>query len=482
MDSQYQLYIGGKWVDSKNRFEVRNPANGQVLASVPDADVSQMAQAIESAVQVERYWAQRPAQERSRILMDASRLMRERKEELAKILTSEEGKPLTEARGEILYAASFLDWFAEEGKRIYGDTIPANSPDKRILVFKQPVGVCLAITPWNFPSAMITRKLGPALAAGCPVIVKPSELTPLSALEIAKIFEEAGLPQGVLSIIVGRDAAGLTEVAMEDPRVRKISFTGSTEVGKHLMQQAASTVKRVSLELGGHAPFIVFPDADLDQAVKQAVVAKMRGMGETCVAANRFYVHEKIMESFAEKMASHFRSMKVGNGLEAEVQVGPLVNKETLEKVERHVEDAVNNGAIVVTGGRRAEIPGGFFYEPTVLTHTDDSMILSREETFGPVAPLFSFCSEREVIEKANQTPSGLAAYFFTRDVGRVFRLSEQLDYGILGANDGLPSTAQAPFGGMKESGLGREGSKYGLEEYLEIKYISLGGIQGKSD
>lgn len=414
--------------------------------------------------------------------MDASRLMRERKEELAKILTSEEGKPLTEARGEILYAASFLDWFAEEGKRIYGDTIPANSPDKRILVFKQPVGVCLAITPWNFPSAMITRKLGPALAAGCPVIVKPSELTPLSALEIAKIFEEAGLPQGVLSIIVGRDAAGLTEVAMEDPRVRKISFTGSTEVGKHLMQQAASTVKRVSLELGGHAPFIVFPDADLDQAVKQAVVAKMRGMGETCVAANRFYVHEKIMESFAEKMASHFRSMKVGNGLEAEVQVGPLVNKETLEKVERHVEDAVNNGAIVVTGGRRAEIPGGYFYEPTVLTHTDDSMILSREETFGPVAPLFSFCSEREVIEKANQTPSGLAAYFFTRDVGRVFRLSEQLDYGILGANDGLPSTAQAPFGGMKESGLGREGSKYGLEEYLEIKYISLGGIQGKSD
>ncbi|MCL6633922.1 MAG: NAD-dependent succinate-semialdehyde dehydrogenase, partial [Alicyclobacillus herbarius] len=374
------------------------------------------------------------------------------------------------------YAASFLDWFAEEGLRIYGDTIPSSSPDKRLLVIKRPVGITAAITPWNFPAAMITRKLGPALAAGCTMIIKPSELTPLSAFEMARIFEEVGLPKGVLSVVVGTDAPALAKVIMEDFRVRKVSFTGSTEVGKILMRQAADTVKRVSMELGGHAPFLVFADADLDAAVDNAVSCKMRGMGETCVSANRIYVQRPIYDEFVRKLADRMGSMQVGNGLEEGVTVGPLIEPAAIEKVKRHVEDALAKGARLVVGGKAKEGPG-WFYAPTVLADVNHSMLITKEETFGPVAAVLPFDTEEEVVRYANDTVYGLAAYYFTRDVGRVFRLAERLQYGILGANDGIPSTAQAPFGGVKESGIGREGSKYGIAEYLDIKYVSLGGI-----
>ncbi|WP_027415534.1 NAD-dependent succinate-semialdehyde dehydrogenase [Aneurinibacillus terranovensis] len=473
----YPLYIGGNWVDNKKKYDVINPATEEVIAQVPNGGPEEMKQAIEAAVHVQSDWADTVASERARILSDAAKLMRERTEKLARIMTLEEGKPLAESRGEIAYAASFFEWFAEEAKRIYGDTIPSNSKDKRILVMKRPVGVTAAITPWNFPAAMITRKIGPAFAAGCTMIVKPSELTPLSALEIAKIFEEVGLPKGVLSIVVGTDPVELTRVLMDDVRVRKISFTGSTSVGKLLMKQAADTMKRVSFELGGHAPFIVFPDADLDEAVSHAVLAKMRGMGETCVAANRFYVHEEISELFTEKLALRLEAMKVGNGLEEGVSVGPLIEPSAVRKVDEHVQDAIMKGAKLIVGGNRAGLEKGYFYPPTLLSNVNEEMKVSCEETFGPVAAILPFSTEEEVIQKANSTRYGLAAYFFTRDVGRLFRLAERLEYGILGANDGLPSTAQAPFGGVKESGLGREGSKYGIEEYLDIKYISLGGI-----
>lgn len=473
---RYSLFIGGNWTDghSGETFDIINPATEEVIATVPNASPADMQTAIEAAVAVQPEWADTLASERAHILQKAATLMRQRAESLARIMTMEEGKPLSEARGEIAYAASFLEWFAEEGKRIYGDTIPSSSRHKRIIVLKRPVGVTAAITPWNFPAAMITRKLGPALAAGCTMVVKPSELTPLSALEIARVFEDAGLPKGVLSVVAGTDAPSLAKVIMDDSRVRKVSFTGSTEVGKILMRQAADTVKRISLELGGHAPFIVFEDADLDAAVDNAAICKMRGMGETCVSANRFYVHRSILEAFTKKLAARLSSMQVGNGLDEGVLVGPLIEPAAVEKVEHHVRDAISKGAKLVTGGSRHG-DRGYFFEPTVLTDVNHSMVITQEETFGPVAAVLPFDTEEEVIRAANNTPYGLAAYYFTRDVGRVIRLAEQLEYGILGANDGLPSTAQAPFGGIKASGIGREGSKYGIEEYLDIKYLSLG-------
>lgn len=473
-----RLFIGGEWSDaySGETFNITNPATEEVIAQVPNAGPEDMKRAIEAAVQAQSKWADEPASVRAKILLTAANLMREQANKLAKLMTLEEGKPLAEAEGEVAYAASFLEWFSEEAKRIYGETVPANTPDKRILVIKRPVGLCLAITPWNFPAAMITRKAGPALAAGCTMVVKPSELTPLTALAIAKIFEEAGLPRGVLSIVVGKDPVPLVKVAMDDFRVRKVSFTGSTAVGKILMKQAADTVKRVSFELGGQAPFIVFADADLDAAVDNAVVAKMRSMGESCVAANRIYVHQSIVEEFTKRLASKMSSLKVGNGLDEGVNVGPLVESAAVEKVARHVADATEKGAAIVTGGQRGANVG-YFFQPTVLAHVTDSMLVTQEETFGPVAAVLSFDTEEEVIERANDTRHGLAAYYFTRDIGRVLRLAEKLEYGILGANDGLPSTAQAPFGGMKESGLGREGSHLGIDEYLDVKYISLGGI-----
>lgn len=477
--SEYALFIDGRWRDARagRRFAVENPADGSVVAELPDAGPEDMADAVAAAVRAQADWADRPAHERGAMLLRVADAMRAQSEELARLMTMEEGKPLADARGEIAYAASFLEWFGQEADRVYGDVLAVNDPGKRLFVFKRPVGVTAAITPWNFPAAMITRKLGPALAAGCTMVIKPSELTPLSALAMARLFEAAGLPPGVLSVVPGQDAPALAGVVMADARVRKVSFTGSTEVGQILMRQAADTVKRLSLELGGHAPMIVFDDADLDLAVDQAVIAKMRGMGETCVSPNRFYVQRSIAPRFGRAMAERLGAMRVGNGLEDGVQVGPLVEAAAVTKVERHVEDAVRGGAELVLGGRRTDGPG-HFYLPTVLAGVRDDMLVSREETFGPVVPLSVFDDEDEAVRRANDTPYGLAAYFFTRDAARVMRLADHLEYGILGANDGLPSNARAPFGGLKASGFGREGGRYGIDEYLDVKYMSLGGIR----
>jgi len=477
-----QAYIDGAWVDADDgaTFAVTDPATGAVIATVPRMGAAETRRAIAAADVALRGWRRRTAKERATIMRAWADLMMRHQRDLAVLLTAEQGKPLAEAMGEIAYAASFLEWFGEEAKRVYGDTIPQHQGDKRIVVLKEPIGVCAGITPWNFPTAMITRKAAPALSAGCTMVLKPAEQTPLSALALLVLAERAGLPAGVLSVVTG-DAADAPAIGGEltgNPTVRKLGFTGSTEVGKLLMAQCAGTVKKVSLELGGNAPFIVFDDADLDAAVEGALICKFRNTGQTCISANRLLVQDGVFDHFAERFGAAVRRLTVGPGTEAGVQSGPLIDEPALEKVERHIADATSKGAeVVVGGGRHAR--GGTFFEPTLLTGVTMDMAMSNEETFGPVAGLQRFTTEDEAIAIANDTPYGLAAYFYARDIGRVWRVSEGLEYGIVGLNTGLISTEVAPFGGMKESGIGREGSKYGLDEWLEVKYVCMGGIDG---
>ncbi len=474
-----QCYVDGEWVggDTDRRLAVHNPATGELLGHVPALGRAETAGAIGAAERAWPGWRNLTASERSRILRRWYDLILEHREDLAAIMTAEQGKPLAEARGEIVYGANFVEWFAEEAKRVYGDTIPMSQPGKRIIVIKQPVGVCAAITPWNFPSAMITRKAAPALAAGCPVVVKPAAQTPFSALALARLAQEAGIPAGIFNVITG-PAREIGAELTENPVVRKLSFTGSTEVGKLLMGACASTVKKISLELGGHAPFLVFDDADLDEAVQGAIASKYRNSGQTCVCANRFIVQEGIYDAFAEKLIRAVRdNLRVGNGFDEGVNQGPLIDLNAVRKVEEQIEDALAKGARIGCGGRRLG-ESGFFFEPTILLDVTPEMRIAREETFGPVAPLFSFATEEEAVAMANDTPYGLASYFYSRDVGRVWRLAEALEYGMVGINTGIMSTEAAPFGGIKESGIGREGSKYGMDEYLELKYLCLGGIE----
>jgi succinate-semialdehyde dehydrogenase / glutarate-semialdehyde dehydrogenase len=473
-------YIGGEWVeaDSGATFPVVNPATGEELAQIPRMGADETRRAIEAAQDAYPRWRATLAKDRARILRRWADLMIEHRDDLALLLTTEQGKPLAESRLEIEYAASFLEWFGEEAKRVYGDTIPTYMKDRRVVVTKEPVGVTAGITPWNFPSAMITRKAAPAIAAGCTMVLKPAEQTPLSALAVAKLAEEAGLPAGVFNVVTGDadDAPAIGGEMTSNPIVRKLGFTGSTEVGKLLMEQCARQVKKVSLELGGNAPFIVFDDADLDEAVAGALLCKYRNSGQTCISANRIFVQESVHDLFLRRLTEAVTALKVGAGTEPEVSVGPLIDNQALAKVERHVADALAGGAELVTGGDRHE-RGHTFFQPTVLSGVTASMAMTAEETFGPVAGVGSFAAEQEAIEVANATPYGLAAYFYSRDVGRIWRVSEALEYGIVGINTGFISTEVAPFGGMKESGIGREGSKYGIEEWLELKYLALGGI-----
>ena len=473
-----QCYVDGGWLDADSRktIPVNNPATGEVLGSVPRMGGQETRHAVEAAERAWPAWRAKTAKERAVILRKWFDLMMAGQEDLAQILTAEQGKPLAEARGEIAYGASFIEWFAEEGKRAYGDMIPPHQADKRILVMKQPIGVCALITPWNFPNAMITRKAGPALAAGCTVVIKPASQTPYSALAMAELGERAGIPKGVLNIITG-DSKAIGAELCANPIVRKLSFTGSTETGRILMKQSADTVKKLSLELGGNAPFIVFDDADLDAAVEGALASKYRNAGQTCVCANRLYVQDSVYDKFAAKLTEKVKAFKVGPGTEPGVMIGPLIDEPGVEKVEKHVADALGKGAKTLLGGKRHE-RGGLFFQPTVLANVTPDMLVSHEETFGPVAPLIRFKTEDEVIRLANDTEFGLCGYFYSRDVGRIFRVAERMETGIVGANVGIISTEVAPFGGVKQSGLGREGSKYGLEEYLEVKYLLLGGIQ----
>jgi succinate-semialdehyde dehydrogenase/glutarate-semialdehyde dehydrogenase len=473
-------YVDGAWcgADGGATFPVTNPAGGALLAVVPDMGVAETRRAIAAADAAWPAWRGKTAKERAAILRKWFELMLAHADDLALLMTSEQGKPLAEAKGEVAYAASFVEWFAEEAKRVYGDTIPATQADKRLIVVKQPIGVCAAITPWNFPAAMITRKVAPALAAGCTVVVKPAEQTPLSALALAELAHRAGFPPGVFNVVTGA-AASAPKIGGEltgNPTVRKLSFTGSTEVGRLLMAQCAPTVKKVSFELGGNAPLIVFDDADLDAAVEGALASKYRNTGQTCVCANRLLVQDGIYDAFAARLAEAAKKMKVGAGTEAGVLQGPLIDEQALAKVEEHVADALAKGAKVLTGGRRHAL-GGTFYEPTVIADVTPDMKCAREETFGPVAPLFRFRTEAEAVALANDTEFGLAAYFFSRDVARCFRVGEALEYGMVGVNTGIMSNEVAPFGGVKQSGIGREGSKYGIEDYLEIKYLCFGGI-----
>jgi succinate-semialdehyde dehydrogenase/glutarate-semialdehyde dehydrogenase len=473
-----EAFVDGAWIgaDEGARFAVTDPATGATLAEVPDLGAAETERAVAAAEAAWPAWRAQTAKERAAVLRRWFDLQLEHQEELARLMTAEQGKPLAEARGEVVYGASFVEWFAEEAKRVYGDTIPAHAGDKRIVVIKQPVGVVAAITPWNFPIAMITRKCAPALAAGCPVVIKPAALTPLSALALAALAEQAGFPPGVLNVITSRRASEVGGVLTASPTVRKLSFTGSTEVGKTLMEQCAGTVKKVSLELGGNAPFIVFDDADLDAAVAGAMASKYRNTGQTCVCANRILVQDGVYEAFAMKLAAAVASLQVGPGTDDGVQQGPLINAAAVAKVEEHIADAVGQGARVVCGGSRHAL-GGTVFEPTILADVTTSMKVAREETFGPVAPLFRFHDEAEAVAMANATEFGLAAYFYSRDIGRCWRVAEALEYGMVGINEGIISTELAPFGGVKESGLGREGSKYGLDEFVEIKYLCMGGI-----
>ena len=470
-----KAYINGAWVDAKSgkSFEVVNPSNGHVIVSVPDLDVNDARIAIDAAHKAFPHWSKKTAKERSIILNQFYKLMLENADDLAAILTAEMGKPLTEAKGEIIYGASFIEWFAEEGKRVYGETIPGHQEDKRIIVLKQPIGVVAAITPWNFPNAMITRKLGPALAAGCCFVAKAPEDTPLSALALCDLAEEAGIPKGVFSVLTTSDPVEIGKELCSNDKIRKLTFTGSTEVGKKLLKQGADQVLKMSMELGGNAPFIVFDDADIDKAVEGAIISKFRNNGQTCVCANRIYVQDGVYELFAKKLEEAVSKMVVGDGFSSSSTLGPLITKDALKKVEEHIKDALNKGAIAQCGGKRHSI-GKTFFEPTVLTNVDKSMLIAEEETFGPVAPLFRFKDEDDVIEQANNTIFGLASYFYASDLKRVWKVAEALEYGMVGINTGLISTEVAPFGGVKQSGLGREGSHHGIDEYLELKYLCL--------
>jgi succinate-semialdehyde dehydrogenase/glutarate-semialdehyde dehydrogenase len=470
-----KCYIDGRWVKGTATIEVTNPVNGEVITTVPNLGRKETASAIEAAEKAQKIWATRTAKERAKQLRKWQDLMLENQEDLAQIMTAEQGKPLTESRGEVAYGASFVEFFAEEARRIYGETIPSPWTTSRILVIRQPIGVVAAITPWNFPNAMITRKAGPALAAGCAFVSKPASETPLSALALGELAERAGIPAGVFNVITG-SAKEIGAEMTSNPIVRCLTFTGSTEIGKLLMAQCASTVKRVGLELGGNAPFIVFDDADLDAAVAGAMASKFRNAGQTCVCANRILVQDGIYDVFAEKLGHAINQLKVGNGAEEGVTTGPLINPAAVKKVVEHIEDARAKGGKVVTGGKPHKL-GGNFFEPTLIRDVTPEMAVAREETFGPVAPLFRFKTEEEAIRMANDTEFGLACYFYTRDIGRVWRVAEGLEYGIVGINEGIISAAEAPFGGMKQSGIGREGSHHGVEEYVEIKYMLMGGL-----
>jgi succinate-semialdehyde dehydrogenase/glutarate-semialdehyde dehydrogenase len=468
-------YVDGQWcgADDGGAIPVTNPANGEQLGTVPRLGAPETRRAIQAADAAWPAWRARSARERGAILRRWHELMLQHQEDLAVLMSAEQGKPLAEARGEIAYSASFLEWFAEEGKRVYGDVIPSSLPGRRIVVLKQPIGVVAAITPWNFPSAMITRKAGPALAAGCPIVLKPATATPYSALALAELGERAGLPPGVFNVLTGASGPIGAELT-GNPRVRKLTFTGSTEIGRQLLAQCAPTVKKVSLELGGNAPFLVFADADLDAAVRGAIASKFRNTGQTCVCTNRFLVQDEVYDDFAGRLAKAVAALRVGDGLAGDAEQGPLIDRAAVEKVEEHIQDALAKGARVLQGGARHAL-GGTYFQPTVLTGVTPAMLVAREETFGPVAPLFRFRTEEEAIRLANDTPFGLASYCYTRDLARAWRVAEALEYGIVGLNAGLISCAEAPFGGVKQSGLGREGSKYGIEDYLEMKYVAFG-------
>ncbi|MCG8511932.1 MAG: NADP-dependent succinate-semialdehyde dehydrogenase [Rhodospirillales bacterium] len=472
-----QCYVNGEWIDadSGETLNVDNPADGSVIGTVPKLGTAETRRAIEAANASWTDWRTRTAKERANILRRWYELIMENQEDLARLMTAEQGKPLFESRGEVAFGASFIEWFAEEGRRVYGDTIPQHQNDRRLLVIKEPIGVVAAITPWNFPSAMITRKCGPALAVGCPVVIKPASATPYSALALAVLAEEAGIPKGVINVVTG-SAGAIGGELTSNPIVRKVTFTGSTEIGKILLAQSASTVKKVSMELGGNAPFIVFDDADLDAAVEGAMISKYRNTGQTCVCANRVLVQDGVYDAFAGKFAAKVAALKVADGFDEGSQQGPLIDIAAVEKVEEHIADATSKGARVLVGGGRHAL-GGNFFEPTVVADVTTEMVVAREETFGPLAPLFRFNTEEEAIRLANATEFGLAAYFYSRDIGRIWRVSEGLEFGLVGINTGLLSTSEVPFGGVKESGMGREGSKYGVDDYLEIKYLCMAGI-----
>src|ERR1700751_1984391 len=472
-----QAYVDGHWCDSDNgaTLKVNNPATGEVLGTVPMMGAAETRRAINAAKKAFAEWSRKTAKERSVLLRQWHDLMLATIDDLGKLMTAEQGKPLTEAKGEVAYAASFIEWFAEEAKRVYGDTIPSPWNDRRLVVVKQPIGVCAAMTPWNFPAAMITRKAGPALASGCTMVAKPASATPYSALALAALAERAGIPSGVLNVVTG-DSKEIGGEMTSNPDVRKITFTGSTEVGRLLMKQSSSTIKKLSLELGGNAPFIVFDDADLDAAVEGAIISKYRNAGQTCVCANRLYIQAGVYDAFAEKLVAAVKKLKVGNGFEPGVLQGPLIDQAAVEKVEEHIQDAVSQGARVLLGGNRHAL-GQTFFEPTVLAGVTPQMKVAREETFGPLAPLFRFETDEQAIQMANDTEFGLASYFYSRDVGRIWRAAEGLECGMVGINTGLISNEVAPFGGVKQSGLGREGSHYGIEEFVEIKYLCFGGL-----